>query len=90
MKTPAEKAKELVTKMKGNLYSDGMYDAGSIMMIVSEGAGAAASCWKDLVGMTVPKYNCFFRTQPTSDGGVLMRWTMYHPGEMNEIKTLRE
>lgn len=72
--------------VKVDLYSDEMYDAGSIMMLTKEGAGAAASCWKG--GEVMPKYNCFFRIQPASDGGVLMRWTMYHPGSLTELKTV--
>ena len=78
--------------VKIDLYTgeEKMYDAGSIMMLTNEGAGAAASCWKDdvVAARMVPKYNCFFRVQPASDGGVLLRWTMYHPGSMTDLATV--
>lgn len=77
--------------VKIDLYTEKMYDAGSIMMLTDQGAGAAASCWKGGDGpvvAAVPKYNCFFRIQPASDGGVLLRWTMYHPGAIRELKAV--
>ena len=83
--------------VKIDLYSGGMYDAGSIMMLVGQGSGAAVSCWKPPVAATeekgmidnVPKYNCFFRVQPTKDDGVLMRWSMFHPAIL-ELNTMSQ